>query len=268
MTGGTVTPTVDLPSDTSNNSLPRISRDFVPPSAVDARRPATTAGTLNRRDDDNTNGFQNPFTTSPTEMVPSQSASVDPHYQAETPSWHSSSQQSLSYPATAVGVSQGYYSSNSLLNPATRTASVTRPQTSDGLPSYPSHLNGVTLPSTRSLVSQIGGYSSGVSVSPTYSVSGQMVSGYPNGRYGSYDQNSGRYVSGDSDLQFVPLPGPIPNRKRSRRRYDEIERIYHCEWKGCDKAYGTLNHLNAHVAMQKHGEKRLPARELQQSTCA
>lgn len=48
-------------------------------------------------------------------------------------------------------------------------------------------------------------------------------------------------------------------RKRPRRRYDEIERLYHCKWPGCQKSYGTLNHLNAHVAMQKHGAKRTPA---------
>ncbi|KDN37218.1 hypothetical protein K437DRAFT_218104, partial [Tilletiaria anomala UBC 951] len=48
-------------------------------------------------------------------------------------------------------------------------------------------------------------------------------------------------------------------KKRPRRRYDEIERMYACSWPGCSKSYGTLNHLNAHVAMQKHGSKRLPA---------
>jgi hypothetical protein len=26
----------------------------------------------------------------------------------------------------------------------------------------------------------------------------------------------------------------------------------------CAKAYGTLNHLNAHIQMQRHGEKRNP----------
>jgi hypothetical protein len=26
----------------------------------------------------------------------------------------------------------------------------------------------------------------------------------------------------------------------------------------CAKAYGTLNHLNAHIQMQRHGEKRSP----------
>lgn len=63
-----------------------------------------------------------------------------------------------------------------------------------------------------------------------------------------------------SELTFVPLGGPA-QKKRPRRRFDEIERLYRCGFHGCDKSYGTLNHLNAHVAMQKHGEKRLPTGE-------
>lgn len=59
---------------------------------------------------------------------------------------------------------------------------------------------------------------------------------------------------------FISLPGNAV-RKRPRRRYDEIERLYACAWPGCDKAYGTLNHLNAHVNMQRHGAKRSPAGE-------
>lgn len=46
--------------------------------------------------------------------------------------------------------------------------------------------------------------------------------------------------------------------KRPRRRYEEIERLYKCNFENCTKAYGTLNHLNAHVTMQKHGPKRVP----------
>lgn len=57
---------------------------------------------------------------------------------------------------------------------------------------------------------------------------------------------------------FVPLSG-VNSKKRPRRRFDEIERLYVCNWGDCEKAYGTLNHLNAHVSMQKHGPKRLPA---------
>lgn len=56
---------------------------------------------------------------------------------------------------------------------------------------------------------------------------------------------------------FVPIPGAQQN-KRPRRRYEEIERMYKCGWNGCEKAYGTLNHLNAHVTMQGHGTKRTP----------
>ncbi|KAH8081126.1 hypothetical protein HD553DRAFT_258801, partial [Filobasidium floriforme] len=47
-------------------------------------------------------------------------------------------------------------------------------------------------------------------------------------------------------------------KKRPRRRFDQIERLYLCGYDGCDKSYGTLNHLNAHVSMQKHGQKRKP----------
>ncbi|KEF50935.1 uncharacterized protein A1O9_13015 [Exophiala aquamarina CBS 119918] len=44
--------------------------------------------------------------------------------------------------------------------------------------------------------------------------------------------------------------------KRKRRRQVEIQRIYKCGWNGCTKAYGTLNHLNTHVAAKTHGTKR------------
>ncbi|KAF7356570.1 C2H2-type domain-containing protein [Mycena venus] len=63
--------------------------------------------------------------------------------------------------------------------------------------------------------------------------------------------------SNKKTYSFVALPGNAV-RKRPRRRYDEIERLYHCSWPDCNKAYGTLNHLNAHVQMQKHGPKRSP----------
>ncbi|KAL2271933.1 hypothetical protein VTJ83DRAFT_1304 [Remersonia thermophila] len=56
---------------------------------------------------------------------------------------------------------------------------------------------------------------------------------------------------------FVPIPG-AQQHKRPRRRYEEIERMYKCGYNGCEKAYGTLNHLNAHVTMQGHGSKRTP----------
>lgn len=47
--------------------------------------------------------------------------------------------------------------------------------------------------------------------------------------------------------------------KRPRRKFEEVERNYVCNFEECGKAYGTLNHLNAHVLSQNHGPKRLPA---------
>lgn len=58
---------------------------------------------------------------------------------------------------------------------------------------------------------------------------------------------------------FVPQAGQTT--KRPRRRFDEIERLYNCDYPGCTKAYGTLNHLNSHKTMQKHGPKSTPARK-------
>ncbi|PHH51019.1 C2H2 finger domain transcription factor CON7 [Ceratocystis fimbriata CBS 114723] len=61
-----------------------------------------------------------------------------------------------------------------------------------------------------------------------------------------------------SQYSFVSIPGSTQH-KRPRRRYEEIERMYKCNFENkCEKAYGTLNHLNAHVTMQGHGPKRTP----------
>jgi hypothetical protein len=46
--------------------------------------------------------------------------------------------------------------------------------------------------------------------------------------------------------------------KRPRRRAEEVERFYACNYPGCDKAYGALNHLNTHVRNANHGPKREP----------
>ncbi|KAG8808137.1 hypothetical protein FRC17_004116 [Serendipita sp. 399] len=62
----------------------------------------------------------------------------------------------------------------------------------------------------------------------------------------------------DTSYSFIALPGNTV-RKRPRRKFEEITRNYACNWPDCAKAYGTLNHLNAHVIMQKHGPKRTPA---------
>ena len=76
----------------------------------------------------------------------------------------------------------------------------------------------------------------------------------------SKEQNPSSPSNPNKTYAFVSLPGTTI-RKRPRRRYDEIERLYHCSWPDCSKSYGTLNHLNAHVVMQKHGARRLPSGE-------
>ncbi|KAI6164644.1 hypothetical protein EDD17DRAFT_1506596 [Pisolithus thermaeus] len=72
-----------------------------------------------------------------------------------------------------------------------------------------------------------------------------------------HPQQDGGSPPSSKQYSFVSLPGNAV-KKRPRRRYDEIERLYRCSWPNCTKAYGTLNHLNAHVTMQKHGQKRSP----------
>lgn len=73
----------------------------------------------------------------------------------------------------------------------------------------------------------------------------------------SRDLQSQQHPLSQQIYSFVPIPG-AQQHKRPRRRYEEIERMYKCGWNGCEKAYGTLNHLNAHVTMQSHGQKRTP----------
>lgn len=173
-------------------------------------------------------------------------------------------------------------------------ANSARPQTSDGLPRYAGMSNGISLPSPRTLVSHIDGFPRPQTFyhprqeEKTLQPSALMpyrdarpesgVSQYAHQQFSadrSYSMDSSKTVRAtyniqpglktmnpddDGELTFVPLSGPAP-KKRPRRRFDEIERLYLCGWGGCEKAYGTLNHLNAHVAMQKHGEKRLPSGE-------
>lgn len=74
-----------------------------------------------------------------------------------------------------------------------------------------------------------------------------------------YALDGGQQVGESKVYNFVAAAGQTS--KRPRRRYDEIERLYTCDYPGCTKAYGTLNHLNSHKTMQKHGPKSTPARE-------
>ena len=77
---------------------------------------------------------------------------------------------------------------------------------------------------------------------------------YSSGGDDSHHETTGKVYN------FIAQPGQTT--KRPRRRYDEIERLYTCDYPGCTKAYGTLNHLNSHKTMQKHGPKSTPARAL------
>lgn len=67
----------------------------------------------------------------------------------------------------------------------------------------------------------------------------------------------------NTGYSYRPSSGPV-HKKRPRRKFDQIERLYLCGFQGCEKSYGTLNHLNAHVYMQKHGQKRRPEGEFQE----
>lgn len=71
----------------------------------------------------------------------------------------------------------------------------------------------------------------------------------------SYDQYPMDQPQSQKVFSFVSLPG-VNQKKRPRRKYHEVERLYHCSYHGCSKSYGTLNHLNAHVQMQDHVRKK------------
>ena len=113
---------------------------------------------------------------------------------------------------------------------------------------------------------------SGGAHSPTLALSNHGYPNIPDDLYGPSPPGTGtsttssnppgnrREGANGKTYSFVALPGNAV-KKRPRRRYDEIERLYQCSWPDCTKAYGTLNHLNAHVTMQKHGPKRSPTGE-------
>ena len=90
---------------------------------------------------------------------------------------------------------------------------------------------------------------SSFSLSPRLSVSPDIST-----RALSKDQNPSSSLNPHKTCAFVSHPG-LTVRKRPRRRYDEIERLYRCAWPDCTKSYGTSSHLNAHVAMPKHGPR-------------
>jgi hypothetical protein len=61
--------------------------------------------------------------------------------------------------------------------------------------------------------------------------------------------------------QFINFSNSFPNlivKKRPRSKYEEVKRLYPCKHPNCNKAYGALNHLNAHIVSKGHGPKRSP----------
>ncbi|ODV87407.1 hypothetical protein CANARDRAFT_5943 [[Candida] arabinofermentans NRRL YB-2248] len=69
-------------------------------------------------------------------------------------------------------------------------------------------------------------------------------------------------VSPASDYSIVSPPSTTNQNeanKRKRRKAHEVERLYKCNFESCSKSYGTLNHLNSHIILQNHGQKRMPS---------
>lgn len=127
------------------------------------------------------------------------------------------------------------------------TPAAARPHTADGM--FASQMGG--MPGQWASVSD---YSRGPRGSTSSMSDAAPTSG--SSKVFSYMPSNGDDSSSTAGSQGHQTSGGP--RKRPRRRYDEIERLYACNWPGCQKSYGTLNHLNAHVAMQKHGPKRSP----------
>ncbi|KAL2068141.1 hypothetical protein VTL71DRAFT_16239, partial [Oculimacula yallundae] len=137
-------------------------------------------------------------------------------------------------------------------------------------PSYPPQHGGQysPYPPGSEMQQQHGGYAQHPAGGPMYAQPRPDWAGYAGGQHpmhGGYPVSGAQTPTSAAPAgarpgqvySFVPIPG-AQQHKRPRRRYEEIERMYKCGWNGCEKAYGTLNHLNAHVTMQSHGQKRTP----------
>ncbi|CDW98269.1 hypothetical protein [Sporisorium scitamineum] len=80
----------------------------------------------------------------------------------------------------------------------------------------------------------------------------------PNGQFASATQALFGHYAGeghDNKGQSSSTSSGGIRRIRRRRKSEEVERKYRCDFDGCDKAYGTLNHLNTHRATNKHGPR-------------
>jgi hypothetical protein len=298
-------------SFSSADALPAISTNFARPSTAETRRPATAGGALQSRspfvgfmpsgrreatlpesiDENGEALFSDPFEQG--EREHKAVVEVDPHYMSNSSLRRSSEPQSnipISWsnqgamnppPIPSLPSSSFTSISPNAISDSRMNYTTSRPQTSDGLPSYSGMSHGISLPSARTIVPHLPQQPSpsytynayrGPPLPPRDNRIASMSdvnlghSSFVNRGYSLDASASSRSAfnpsssmdSVNSDMQFVALGGPTP-KKRPRRRFDEIERLYVCGHAGCEKSYGTLNHLNAHVAMQKHGEKRLPS---------
>eukprot|EP00835_Amoeboradix_gromovi_P005846 NODE_597_length_6263_cov_0.206035.p4 type:complete len:125 gc:universal NODE_597_length_6263_cov_0.206035:5597-5971(+) len=41
---------------------------------------------------------------------------------------------------------------------------------------------------------------------------------------------------------------------RPRRKYDQVQRKFHCLYPNCKKSYGSISHLNTHIKQKRHGK--------------
>lgn len=46
------------------------------------------------------------------------------------------------------------------------------------------------------------------------------------------------------------------NRKRQRKKFEDVKRLYYCDYQNCNKGYGSLTHLNEHRVIQRHGPRK------------
>ncbi|KAJ9476442.1 putative zinc finger protein, partial [Pseudozyma hubeiensis] len=81
----------------------------------------------------------------------------------------------------------------------------------------------------------------------------------PNGQFASATQavsgQPARDEIGSGNGQGGSSGSEAIRRIRRRRKSEEVDRKYRCDFDGCDKAYGTLNHLNTHRATNEHGPR-------------
>jgi hypothetical protein len=246
-------------SFSSVDNLPQISRNFAPPSESDTRRPATAGGALQPSRNTFSTGLEATIQEEDGNDIQEGASAVSRRASVPHDSWLNHSQ---SIP-TMTFQNQFFMAQPQQAQMNRNTVQVARPQTSDGLPH---HTMVQTLPSLNSHVQYNNNMPARASL-PQSAVPGMVYSNFPGDRTFSFADLSGQFVnpaSGPSSYSggdarkhtFVATDEDRPKAKRPRRRADEINRKYKCGWNGCDKGYGTLNHLNAHVETLKHGEKR------------